>query len=57
MSLKRSSQTKRRPSAGELKRRELQGYLDKLQQVPNKTSQDTDLIHELHVALTRLKQR
>lgn len=57
MSLKRSSRKKRRPTSREAKRRELQGYLDKLRQIPNKTPRDLDLIQELQTALSDFKRQ
>jgi hypothetical protein len=56
MSLKRASRKKRPMSPRESKRRELQGYLDRLRQIPDKTPRDMDLQIELQEALRDLKR-
>lgn len=57
MSWKRASRKKRSPKPKERKRRELQGYLDKLKRVPDKTPQDWDLQRELEVALSDMRRQ
>lgn len=56
MSLKRRARGQKQPTPQERKRRELQGYLDKLRQVPNPSQRDQELQHELKEALTRMKR-
>lgn len=57
MSSKRPSRKNRPPNATERKRRELQGYLDKLRRVPNKSQRDLELQAELQEALSGMKRR
>lgn len=57
MRLKRASRKKRPTSSRERKRRELQGYLDKLKRLPNPTQQDLDLQVELQQALRSMKRQ
>jgi len=57
MSLKRTSRKKRHTSTRETDRRELQGYLDKLRKMPNKSPRDYDLQLELQQALNAMKLR
>jgi hypothetical protein len=48
---------RKRVSAGERKRRQLQGYLDRLRRIPNKTPQDVALQQELQDALDPRRKR
>jgi len=56
MSSKRLGRKRKKPTPKETKRRELQGYLDKLRRKPNKTKQDYDLQNELAQALSSMKR-